>query len=125
MVYSEMRLTTSDPQQARREDVPSYRRRWLPRGRAGLRYRIGVAVRAVAAILGGYGVAALWATALALYLPTARVEASLTGIMVAFVVYPCVVMWVFAARSATLAWLGLLALAALPGALLAIHYLGR
>ncbi len=87
-----------------------------------LRYRLGVAVRAVAAIGGGYAVSALWATALALYLPVPRAEASLTGIMVSFVVYPCAAMWVFAARSAARAWLGLVLLAAVPGAVLLVHF---
>lgn len=94
------------------------------RASAGLRYRLGVAARAVAAIAGGYGVSALWATMLALYLPTARAEASLTGIMVAFVVYPCAAMWVFAAHTAVRAWLGLLVSALVPAALLLFYFFG-
>lgn len=104
------------------EDASLYRHRRLPQGSAGLAYRLGVAVRAVAAIVGGYGVSALWATALAVYLPAARAEASLTGIMVAFVVYPCAVMWVFAAKSAARAWLGLCLLAVPPGAAMLVFY---
>ena len=107
-----------------RVDAQLYRHRRLPQGSAGLRYRLGVVVRAVAAIVGGYVVSALWATALAVYLPAARAEASLTGIMVAFVVYPCAVMWVFAAKSAARAWLGLCLLAALPGAAILFFYVG-
>ncbi len=80
---------------------------------SALRYRLGVAVRALAAIFGGYGVSALFAYVLALVLPTARVEAAVTSTLVAFVVYPGAVVWVFAARSAAQAWLGLL-WAALP-----------
>lgn len=118
-----MRLTMAS-RRATRQDGPPYRHRWLPRGSAGLRYRLGVAVRTVAAILGGYAVSALWATALALNLPTAKAEASLTGIMVAFVIHPCAAMWVFAARSAGRACLGLLVLAVVPGTLLAWHFWG-
>lgn len=104
------------------KDASLYRHRRLPQGSAGRAYRLGVAVRAVAAIVGGYGVSALWATALAVYLPAARAEASLTGIMVAFVVYPCAVMWVFAAKSAARAWLGLCLLAVPPGAAMLVFY---
>ncbi len=80
---------------------------------SALHYRLGIAVRALAAIFGGYGVSALFAYVLALVLPTARVEAAVTSTLVAFVVYPGAVMWVFAASSAARAWLGLL-WAALP-----------
>ncbi len=87
----------------------------------GWAYRGGVLVRAVAAIGAGYGVSALWAAAIATWLPSAKVEAALTGTMIAFVIYPCAVMWCFAARSAARAWVGL-ALVALPaGAALALH----
>ena len=48
--------------------------------------------------------------------------ARLTGIMVAFVVYPCAVMWVFAAKSAARAWLGLCLLAVPPGAAMLVFY---
>ena len=88
------------------------RQRWLPRGSAGLQYRLGVASRAVAAIAGGYLLAALAAAVLALGLPTSRAEAAVTGTLVSFLVYAVAVMWVFAARSAARAWLGL----ALPAA---------
>ena len=89
-----------------------------------MRYRLGVASRAVAAIGGGYGVSALSAATLALYLPTSRADAALTGTLAAFVVYTGAVMWVFAARSAWRAWLGLLWLAAPLAALLLWHYQG-
>lgn len=101
------------------------RHEWLPRGGAGLRYRLGVASRAVAAILGGYAVSALAAAALAVALPGPRVESTLTGMLASFVVYAIAVMWVFAARTAWRAWLGLIAAAALPGMLLLVHFLTR
>ncbi|XAH23548.1 DUF3649 domain-containing protein [Xylophilus sp. GW821-FHT01B05] len=101
---------------------PSTRHRWLPVGGEGLRYRLGVAVRAVAAMGGGYGLSALSAAVLALYLPTTRAEAALTATMLAFVIYPCAVMWVFAARSAARAWLGLLLPAVVLGAMLLARY---
>lgn len=80
------------------------------------RYRWAVASRAVAAIGGGYALSALCAAALSLLLPLARVEAVLTGTLAAFVIYPCAVMWAFAARTAWLAWAGLAVPSAVAGA---------
>ena len=100
----------------------STRHRWLPVNREGLLYRGGVAVRALAAIVGGYLLSALIAAVLALYLPTDRLEASLTGTMVAVAVYPCVAMWMFAVRSAGRAVLGLLLPCGLLGAVVLLHF---
>ncbi len=86
-----------------------------------VRHRLGVASRAVAAIAGGYGVAALSAAVLALCLPAAfgmaRSEAAMTGMLASFIVFALAVMWVFAARTAVRAWAGL-AVAAAPLAVL-------
>ncbi len=87
----------------------------------GLRYRAGVASRAVAAIGGGYLLAALCTQALALGLPMSPVDNVVAATLTGFVLYAVAVMWVFAAPSATRAWLGLggaCALAALALALL-------
>jgi hypothetical protein len=100
----------------------STRHSWLPRGSEGLRYRLGVASRAVAAIVGGYALAGLAATVMALYLPTSRVEATLTGMLASFIIYTGAVMWVFAARTALRAWTGILAPSALLGAVLLVHF---
>ncbi|HEY1101941.1 MAG TPA: DUF3649 domain-containing protein [Burkholderiaceae bacterium] len=104
---------------------PSTRHRWLPRGSEGLRYRLGVASRALAAIGGGYAVSAALAAVLALYLPVSRPEAVLTGTLASFLVYAVAVMWVFAARSAARAWMGLLIPGAALGALLLVHGYAR
>lgn len=82
----------------------------------GARYRLAVASRAVAAIGGGYVLAALCGAALSLLLPLVRVEAVLTGTLASFVVYTCAVMWAFAARTAWLAWAGLAVPSAVAGA---------
>lgn len=74
-----------------------------------------VVSRVVAAVLGGYGVAAL-ASVAALALPMAPAQAVLTGMLASFAVYAAAVVWCFAARSASRAWGGLL-LVALPLAL--------
>lgn len=68
--------------------------------------------RIVAAIGGGYALAAV-ASVAALALPMDKSQAVLAGTMASFLVYTGAVIWVFAVRSATRAWLGLL-LAAIP-----------
>jgi hypothetical protein len=98
---------------------------WLPAGGAGLRYRLGVASRAVAAIVGGYTLSALAATVMALYLPASPGEATLTGMLASFVIYAGAVMWVFAVRSAAKAWAGLALPCALLGAVLVVHFAAR
>lgn len=77
----------------------------------------GTASRIVAAICGGYALAALTSLA-ALLLPIDRVQAVLTGMMAGLLVFACAVICVFAARSAWRAWCGIL-LSALPLALAA------
>ena len=66
--------------------------------------------RIVAAILGGYGLAALTSIA-ALALPMPVTEAVFTGMLASFAVYAGAVVWVFAVRSATRAWVGLIVVA--------------
>ena len=86
-------------------------------GKAPVRYRLAVAARILAATAGGYGVSALAATALALWLPATRLEAALTGTLASFIVWVVAVLWVFAADTAARAWLGL-GMLALPIAVL-------
>jgi hypothetical protein len=88
---------------------------------SGWAYRGGVLVRAIAAIGGGYAVSALWAAAIATWLPATKVEAALTATLIALIVYPCAIMWCFAARSAVRAWAGLALVAILPAAALALQ----
>jgi len=89
----------------------------MPRLRlsAGAVYRLGVATRSVAAIVGGYVLAALVTMLLSVSLPMARSEAVMTATLLSFAIYTCAVMWVFATRSALRAWLGL----AIPAAVIA------
>ena len=79
----------------------------------GLHYRAGVASRAVAAIGGGYLLAALATQALALALPLRPVDNVVAATLTGLALYPCAAMWSFAAASATRAWLGLAGLCAL------------
>jgi Protein of unknown function (DUF3649) len=71
------------------------------------RHRGAIVSRAIAAIAGGYVLAALCSTALALWLPLARAEAVTTGALASFAVYAGAVMWAFAARTAGRAWAGI------------------
>lgn len=82
---------------------------------AGAVYRLGVASRSAAAIVGGYVLAALVTMLLSVSLPMARSEAVMTATLLSFAIYTCAVMWVFATRSALRAWLGL----AIPAAVIA------
>ncbi|MDP4075094.1 DUF3649 domain-containing protein [Acidovorax sp. A1169] len=68
--------------------------------------------RIVAAIGGGYVLAALFSVAV-LALPMARAQAVITGMLASFAIYTCAVIWVFAVRSAWRAWVGLV-VAAVP-----------
>ncbi|WP_411390049.1 DUF3649 domain-containing protein [Pseudomonas sp. MPB23] len=82
-------------------------------------YRLGVTSRVLAAVVGGYLLASLASICLALWMPTARADAVITGMMSSFVFYLLAVLWCFACRSAARAWLGVMvpsvALAALAG----------
>lgn len=67
--------------------------------------------RIVAALLGGYALAALFSVAV-LALPMSRPQAVLTGMLASFAIYAGAVIWVFAVRSALKAWVGLIIVAA-------------
>jgi hypothetical protein len=85
----------------------------MPLTRGAVRRSPGLLVsRIAAALFGGYALAALTSVA-ALALPMGTVEAVLTGMQASFVVYAVAAIWVFAAKSARRAWLGL-AVAAVP-----------
>lgn len=68
----------------------------------------GLLSRIVAATFGGYALAAVAALAMAMVLPGSRSEAVIASSMASFAIYCLAVMWVFAARSALRAWLGLM-----------------
>jgi hypothetical protein len=68
--------------------------------------------RIVAALFGGYALAAL-SSAAVLALPMNKVQAVIAGTLLSFLVYAGAVIWVFAVRSALKAWVGLI-IAAVP-----------
>ncbi|MFJ3368782.1 DUF3649 domain-containing protein [Pseudomonas sp. NPDC086251] len=82
-------------------------------------YRLAVTSRVLAAVLGGYLVSALASVSLTMWLPMARAEAVVSGMMSSFLVYLVAVLWCFACRTAWQAWIGLmvpsLVLAAVSG----------
>ncbi|MGB5829026.1 MAG: DUF3649 domain-containing protein [Pseudomonas mandelii] len=71
-------------------------------------YRLAVTSRVLAAVLGGYIVAALASVSLSSWLPMAWAEAVVTGMMSSFLAYLIAVLWCFACRSAWRAWFGLI-----------------
>jgi hypothetical protein len=85
---------------------------------------IEVTARTVAAVFGGYAMAALVAAACARWLPMARVEAVVAGMLVSFAVYAVVVIAAFALRSALRVWLWLAAIGAPLAVALAVSMRG-
>ncbi|MFL1516624.1 DUF3649 domain-containing protein [Pseudomonas prosekii] len=85
-------------------------------------YRLAVTSRVLAAVVGGYIVAALASVSLSLWLPMARAEAVVTGMMTSFLTYLVAVLWCFACRSAWKAWLGMLVPSVVLGAISALAY---
>ena len=92
-----------------------------PDGTLHWHVRVAVALRTIAAIGGGYVLASLATRALAITLPMAPVDAVVTGTLTGLVVYPCAVMWCFAAATVTRACIGLVACCALPALVILVH----
>lgn len=69
---------------------------------------LGVLSRTLAAIFGGYALAATCSMFFAAALPIARGQAVLTGMLVAIVLCACAALWAFATRTALRAWVGIL-----------------
>lgn len=65
-----------------------------------------IALRSLFALLGGYGIAALWCAATARWLPIAPLDASLIATILSFLLYAGVAIWAFAARSWRQLWVG-------------------
>lgn len=83
------------------------------------RYRWTIASRSVAAIFGGYGLAAAFSACMSLVLPLAgmsRPDAVLSATMLAFVLHAIAALWAFSCASAWRTWVGIL----IPAVLLAL-----
>lgn len=75
--------------------------------------RWGIASRVLAALVGGYALAYGCTAFLSVYLPLARPDRVVFASLLCFAVWVAAVIYVFAARSATRAWLWLVGLTAL------------
>jgi hypothetical protein len=71
-------------------------------------HRLGVLSRTLAAAAGGYVLMIAFDAALTFLLPIPRRTAFLYAVQAGFLVYTLAIIWAFAARTATRAWLGLL-----------------
>lgn len=76
-------------------------------------YQWSVVSRVVAAIGGGYLLASLMSIVVVRAMPLPHATAVMTGMLLSFLFYACAALWVFAARSARAAWLGLIIAAVL------------
>ena len=85
-------------------------------------YRLAVTSRVLAAVVGGYVVAALASVSLTMWLPMPRAEAVVTGMMTSFLAYLCAVLWCFACRSAWQAWLGVIVPSGVLAAMSGVAY---
>ena len=121
-----MEITTSasPPSSVAAPVTSSIRHRWVSYGKDSLRYRAGVLVRTLVAVVGGHGFSSMCSAAMAIYFPMTPVEAITTATLTAFIIYPGMAIWVFAASTALRATVGLLIPTAAVGALLLVHYAG-
>ncbi|MGH8449450.1 DUF3649 domain-containing protein [Pseudomonas sp.] len=85
-------------------------------------YRLAVTSRVLAAVVGGYLMASLASICLALWLPTSRADAVVTGMMSSFVFYLLAVLWCFACRTAWRAWAGVMVPSALFATLAGVGF---
>ena len=81
-----------------------------------LAYRLAVTSRILAALFGGYLVAALTSVCISQWMPMSRADAVVTGMLLSFLSYLVAVLWCFACRTAWQAWIGVLLPSALLGA---------
>ncbi|MBL4801609.1 MAG: hypothetical protein JKY45_06915 [Emcibacter sp.] len=75
-----------------------------------LSYRLAVASRVVAAVMGSYCLATMATLVLTYALPAGRAQGLLMGMMLSFSIYAAAIVWVFSVRTAMYAWGGLLAI---------------
>ena len=68
------------------------------------RQRLDVALRALAAIVGGYGVAAAATAFLARVLPMGRANATTAAMLASFLIFVTIALWAFAARHVLVVW---------------------
>ena len=69
---------------------------------------LNTSLRALLAIFGAYGLAALSSSVFVLALPLPRVDAVMASVMLSFIIHLLAVIWVFATATLTRAFTGLL-----------------
>lgn len=79
--------------------------------------RTAIAVRVAAAAIGGYALANTLSVALAAAFPLPRAEAVLFALEASFLIHAGAVLWAFTARTARVAWAGLLLATMVTGAI--------
>ncbi|XOZ32795.1 hypothetical protein ACMDCT_11290 [Halomonadaceae bacterium KBTZ08] len=75
-----------------------------------LRYRLAVASRVLAAVIGGYTLTSAITVLLALVWPLPRAEAVAAATLLSFALYAVVILWIFSAQNLRTVW-GVLILA--------------
>ncbi len=84
-------------------------------------YRLSIFSRVLAASVGAYVLINLANLALSILLPFEQYKALLFAMQTSFIYYTLAIIWVFSVRTATKAWLGLIAVA-VPLALVDAYY---
>ncbi|MBL4798691.1 MAG: DUF3649 domain-containing protein [Oleispira sp.] len=69
---------------------------------------LSVLSRSIAAIVGGYVLSNLLATFISYLLPMPTVDSVLMSLQLSFLFYSIIIIWIFSAKTANQAWLGLL-----------------
>lgn len=87
-----------------------------------LSYRLAVTSRCLAAVLGGYMLAAMASVCVTLLAPMPKAEAVISGMMLSFLFYLVAFLWCFACRSAWHAWWGVLLPSLVLGAINGLAY---
>ncbi|RWU22146.1 DUF3649 domain-containing protein [Pseudomonas alkylphenolica] len=87
-----------------------------------LSYRLAVTSRCLAAVLGGYVLAAMASVCVTLLAPMPKAEAVISGMMLSFLFYLVAFLWCFACRSAWHAWWGVLLPSLVLGAINGLAY---
>ncbi|ACJ30112.1 Conserved hypothetical protein [Shewanella piezotolerans WP3] len=72
--------------------------------------KFNITSRALAAIFAGYLTAATGSALLAIVIPLAPVQSTLTAMMLSFSIYTAAIIWVFSVKSHLVAWRDLLSL---------------
>lgn len=85
-----------------------------------LEYRLDILSRVLAASVGAYALVNLANYALPFVLPFEQYQGLLFAMQISFLFYTLAIIWAFAVRTATKAWLGLLVVA-VPLALIAAY----